>query len=161
MLRCITSLVLCAAVFISTAASGVENRLVLGANPNLSQGAFELRSGNFEEGIRLTFLGLKESASARDRRAAMNNLCAGYAALGSYDAAIHICNIILAKNERDWRAYNNRALAYMGAGDLDQAKSDVDKGLAINPGSKNLRLAADLIDERLAAPIFKEAIFRW
>jgi tetratricopeptide (TPR) repeat protein len=160
-LRCITLLVLCAAVFVSTAASGVENRLVLGANPNLSQGAFELRSGNFEEGIRLTFLGLKESASTRDRRAAMNNLCAGYAALGRYDAAIHICNIILDKNERDWRAYNNRALAYMGAGDLDQAKADVDKGLAINPGSKKLRLAAELIDERLVAPRLKEAVFRW
>ncbi len=161
MLRCITLLVLCAAVFLSTAASAVENRLVLGANPNLSQGAFELRSGNFEEGIRLTFIGLKETASTRDRRAAMNNLCAGYAALGRYDAAIHICNIILDKNERDWRAYNNRALAYMGAGDLDQAKADVDKGLAINPGSKKLRLAAELIDERLVAPRLKEAVFRW
>jgi tetratricopeptide (TPR) repeat protein len=146
---------------LSAAASGVENRLVLGSNPNLSQGAFELRSGNFEEGIRLTFLGLKETASTRDRRAAMNNLCAGYAALGRYDAAIHICNIILDKNERDWRAYNNRALAYMGAGDLDQAKVDVDKGLAINPGSKKLRLAAEMIDERLVAPQLKEAVFRW
>ena len=161
MLRCITSLVLCAAVFISTAAAAVENRLVLGANPNLSQGAFELRSGNFEEGIRLTFLGLKEFASARDRRAAMNNLCAGYAALGRYDAAIHICNIILAQYERDWRAYNNRALAYMGAGDLDKAKADVEKGLAINPGSKNLKLAADMIDERIMTPELKEAVFRW
>lgn len=161
MLRCITSLVLCAAVFVWTAAAAVENRLVLGANPNLSQGAFELRSGNFEEGIRLTFLGLKESASARDRRAAMNNLCAGYAALGKYDAAIHICNIILAQNKRDWRAYNNRALAYMGAGDLDKAKADVEKGLAINPGSKNLKLAADMIDERIITPELKEAVFRW
>ena len=84
-----------------------------------------------------------------------------YAALGKCDSAIHICNIVLAKNERDWRAYNNRALAHMGAGDLDQAKADVDKGLAINPGSKNLNLAADLIDERLAAPKIKEAVFRW
>jgi hypothetical protein len=49
----------------------------------------------------------------------------------------------------------------MGAGDLDQAKVDVDKGLAINPGSKKLRLAAELIDERLVAPQLKEAVFRW
>ncbi len=161
MLRCIKILILCAAVFLSTAASGVENRLVLGANPNLSQGAVELRSGNFEEGLRLTFLGLRESASARDRRAAMNNLCAGYAALGRYDAAIHICNILLAKNERDWRAYNNRALAYMGAGDLDQAKLDVDKGLVINPRSRKLRQAAELIGERLAAPHLNQAVLRW
>ena len=91
----------------------------------------------------------------------MNNLCAGYAALGRYDAAIHICNILLAKNERDWRAYNNRALAYMGAGDLDQAKLDVDKGLVINPRSRKLRQAAELIDERLAAPTLEQAVFHW
>jgi hypothetical protein len=49
----------------------------------------------------------------------------------------------------------------MGAGDLDQAKLDVDKGLAINPRSQKLRQAAELIDERLAAPTLEQAVFHW
>ena len=150
------------AVISPTALAETGTRFIIGTNPDLSQGAVELRLGNFEEGLRLTLIGLKDpTTSRRNREAALNNLCAGYMGVGEFDQAIYVCNIVLSANERSWRAYNNRALAYLGAGELDRARHDVDKGLAINPDSQTLKQVAELVERYSDAPHLIPTELRW
>ena len=47
-------------------------------------------AGDYEEGVRLTLLGLQRSTSLRDEKAAHSNLCAGYLVLGQLETALGI-----------------------------------------------------------------------
>lgn len=66
--------------------SKTETATILGAgNEFLSAGAYAIRVGDYEEGIRLTELGLaRYSPSLEDRAAALHNLRAAHAAMGSW-----------------------------------------------------------------------------
>ncbi len=161
MYRYLTLTLFLAAGFVQPASSGSDNRFVIGANPDLVQGAFELRMGNYEEGIQLTLQGFRGPLDSRDREAALNNLCAGYTATGEYDKAIHICDLALSRNDRAWRTYNNRALAHLGLGNLEAAKTDVDQGLAIRPNSSKLKKAAEIIERKSRSPRLRTAEMRW
>ena len=89
---------------------------VIGVNPRLSEGAYALEFGNYDEGIRLTLEGLRSSVRPSDRVGALSNLCAGYVGLQEYDSALRYCNRALRIDEKNWHAYNNRSLAYLGLG---------------------------------------------
>lgn len=117
----------------------------IGANPQLSAGARALQMGDYDEGIRLTLEGLKSHPLPPDRASALNNLCAGYVANRKFDEAIKRCSEAIEIDGRSWRIYNNRALAYLGRGQIRAATRDAQKGLALNPDGRTLAKVQSMI----------------
>lgn len=126
---------------------GEYNRVVLGSDPNLSDGATALSTGNYDEGIRLTKLGLKAPPARSNRSAAMSNLCAGFAGTQEFNLAVAHCNAALEIDDSNWQAYNNRAFAFFRLGDLAAAQKDIDRGLELNPDSGQLKSVQKLVRE--------------
>ena len=129
----------------STGQAAEPGSIVHGVNPDLSAGANALEFGDYEEGIRLTRAGLNESIRPKDRIGALSNLCAGYVGTGKYEKALNYCNRALRFDSRNWHAYNNRGLANLGLGRHGEARHDVEKGLSLNPTSRELHLVNDLV----------------
>lgn len=130
-------------------AQRADNRTIIGAgNEFLSAGSFAIRMGQYDEGIRLTHLGLtRYHPSQKDRAAALSNLCAAHAAKGEPDLAIPFCDESLGVTTRNWRAYNNRAYAYFLKGMLSEATFDLDTAAAINPNGKQVIQLRGMINE--------------
>ena len=128
-----------------TLAAGNNSTTLLGTNPYLSDGATALQFGNYSEGVRLTRLGLKAPPQWSDRSAALSNLCAGFAGTAKYDEAIEHCTSAIEINDGNWQAYNNRAIAHVGLGNVKEAQQDVDRGLELNPESTELRSVQQLV----------------
>jgi tetratricopeptide (TPR) repeat protein len=158
----ISGLAMCAVAGVGWAQSGdrsrernaSDNRTVLGvANEYLSAGADAIRFGSYEEGIRLTSLGLERGAAQpHDRSAALSNLCAAYAATGDPDSAIERCNESIQINTSNWRAYSNRAYAYWLKGMYVEARFDVDAAAAINPNARQVGVVRGMINEAALRP---------
>jgi tetratricopeptide (TPR) repeat protein len=120
-------------------------RTVLGSkNPELSEGAEAMLSGNVERGIRLTRRGLEAASNNRERLAGLSNLCAGYLRLAEWDTAMSYCDAALELNPRFWRALVNRALIHIHFGRYADADADLDLAEEIAPGSRNLQAARAL-----------------
>jgi tetratricopeptide (TPR) repeat protein len=126
-----------------------DNRTVLGGgNEFLADGSLAIQSGLYDEGIRLTLLGLqKAETSKHDRAAALSNLCAAYAAKQIPDAAIPYCNQSLAIDSGNWRAYSNRAYAYWLKGAYAEARFDIDAAAALSPRAKQVQQIRGMINE--------------
>lgn len=133
-------------------AASPESTTVIGVNEDLADGATALQMGDFEEGIRLTIAGLKVETSPRDRASGLSNLCAGYTAAKQYAEAIDSCSQSLRIDAENWQAYNNRALAYLGQGEIEAAKRDLAEGLRLNPDSSKLLQVAEWIEARQRPP---------
>ena len=125
------------------------SRIVLGTEPHLSKGAIALLFGNYDEGIRLTKLGLGAPPDWSDRSGALSNLCAGFAGAAAYDQAIKHCTSAIAINESNWQAYNNRAIAFIGLGLAEEAQEDINRGLELNPESTQLLKVQQLVRNTL------------
>lgn len=126
-----------------------DSRTVLGAgNEYLSAGAEAMRSGQYDEGIRLTKLGLERFSTPRDRAAALSNLCAAHAAKKEPDVAINYCTESLTLLESNWRAYSNRAYAHYLKRDFDRADADLDIALSINPNASQMPQIRGMMNER-------------
>ena len=110
-------------------------------NPDLKEGAQALLAGNAERGVELTLSGLEVATGAREEEAALSNLCAGYIMLRKYDEALQYCNLLLARNDRNWRGYNNRAVVFINTGEYEKAHADLLKGEELNPNARTLRIA--------------------
>ena len=68
--------------------------------------------------------------------------------LDQLDTALDYCNRVLAKNDRHWRAYNNRALIYIKQKRYREAEQDILKVQELNPNARTLkRVRAMLLDE--------------
>ena len=92
---------------------------------------------------------LREHAPpARDRAAALSNLCAGYAAKAEPDVAIEYCTESLATNDDNLRAYSNRAYAYYLKRMFDEADRDLDRALSINPQARQMPRIRGMMNER-------------
>lgn len=52
---------------------------------------------------------------------------------GSYEAAINTYNSIIAKDDKDALAYNNRALCYKNLGDYANSLTDYDRAISLKP----------------------------
>ncbi len=126
-----------------------DNRTIIGAsNEFLSAGSFAIRTGQYDEGIRLTHLGLtRYQPSQADRVAALSNLCAAHAAKGEPDVAIPFCDESLSMSTRNWRAYSNRAYAYFLKGMLSEATFDLDSAAAISPEARQVVQLRGMINE--------------
>ncbi len=110
--------------------SDAAPKTVIGpSNPDLSEGAKALLAGNAELGVRKTLAGLEVAVGPRQHEAALSNLCAGYILLAQYQAALGYCDLLLARNDDNWRAYSNRALAQLKLGNLKAAAADVERAL--------------------------------
>ena len=125
-----------------------ESRTVLGSNDYLAQGAEQIRLRQYDEGIRLTSIGLVQAASNNERAAALSNLCGAYAAKGNADKAIDYCTQSLAIREDNWRAYSNRSYAYYLKGQYREANQDLDIAASINPDAPTIEKIRGLINEK-------------
>jgi tetratricopeptide (TPR) repeat protein len=141
-------------LFISAAilAAEPESTTVIGVNEDLAAGARALQMKDYEEGIRLTIEGLKFESERRNRVSALSNICAGYTALRQYVAALENCDEAIDLDDRNWHAFNNRALAYLGQGNIKAARRDLEAGLALNPDSRKLLEVAEMIEAREKEP---------
>jgi tetratricopeptide (TPR) repeat protein len=126
-----------------------DSRTVLGVtNEYLAAGAEAMRNQDFDEGIRLTKLGLDRPTSPRDRAAALSNLCAAHAAKNQPDLAIGYCTESLTVNDANWRAYSNRAYAYYLKRMFEEADSDLDVALSLNPSARQMPQIRGMMNER-------------
>jgi tetratricopeptide (TPR) repeat protein len=126
-----------------------DSRTVIGVgNEYLAAGAEALRIKEYDEGIRLTKLGLERPTSPRDRAAALSNLCAAHAAKNEPDMAIGYCSESLGINDANWRAYSNRAYAYYLKRMFDEADKDLDTALALNPNARQMPQIRGMMNER-------------
>ncbi len=133
----------------SVSAQIADNRTIIGAgNEFLSAGSFAIRTGQYDEGIRLTHLGLtRYQPSQADRVSALSNLCAAHAAKGEPDVAISFCDESLGMSTRNWRAYSNRAYAYFLKGMLSEATFDLESAAAISPEARQVIQLRGMINE--------------
>ena len=128
------------------------SRTVLGGNEYLSAGADAIRVGQYDEGIRLTTLGLGQVPSVLERAAALSNLCAAHAAKGNIDQAIDYCTESLALDDHNWRAYSNRSYAYYLKGQYEKAHDDLETAASINPSARQIAQIRGMINERNLRP---------
>lgn len=145
----LTLFLLCCSPVVLAAEPDSTSRTVVGPrNPDLTNGAHALLAGDIEEGVRLTESGLKLALGRRERRAGLQNLCAGYVLLKQYDKALDICNTAVAENENSWRAYNNRALLFVRLKRYEDAETDLAKGELLAPDRAKLKeVRGMLLDE--------------
>ena len=123
-----------------------ESKTVIGpSNPDLHNGANALLAGDAEEGVRLTLLGLQHEPSSRNRLIAMSNLCAGYIMLEELDIALSYCNQVLEKSDRNWRAYSNRALAYVILERYEEAEQDLQKAESLSTNARNVKIVRSML----------------
>ena len=123
-----------------------QNTTVIGpSNLSLSNGADELLAGNAEEGVRLSLLGMPFANNRKDRLIGMSNLCAGYFMLGDMEEALSYCNQALELDESHWRALSNRALIYVELKRYDEAEQDLQRGLAIAPNARTLKIISGML----------------
>lgn len=111
------------------------------SNLDLFEGAQALLSENAEEGVRLTLSGLESAVGAREQEAALSNLCAGYLLLEKYDEAMRYCDLLLARNDQNWRGYNNRAVIFLKLREYEKADEDLRRGEALRPDAHTLKVA--------------------
>lgn len=125
------------------------SRTVIGAeNSLLSVGAQALLAGRYEEGIRLTLLGLERAGMSDQMRAGgLSNLCAGFAALNETSQAIEYCSQSIALNDRNWRAWSNRSYAYWLRGEIEQAGADLERATSINDRARQLFHIRGMLNE--------------
>jgi len=118
------------------------SKMVLGPrNMPLKEGADQLLAGEYEEGVRLTHAGLAQAVGVREEEAALSNLCAGYLQLGKYSIAKQYCEMLLVRNDKNWRAYNNRALIYIKTEQWEKAEADLTKAEVLNGGAHTVKAA--------------------
>ncbi len=113
-------------------------------NLPLHDGAQALLAGDTKEGVRLTHQGLELAMGRREQEAALSNLCAGYIQLGKYDDALKYCDILLARNDKNWRGYNNRAVIFIQTKQWEKAERDLISGEELNPGARTMKVARSM-----------------
>jgi len=132
---------------------GPTHGVVIGASVYLSAGADAIRAGDFDEGIRLTTLGLQRQArTLRDRAAGLANLCAAHVAKEEPDKAIPFCNESIELYDGNWRAYSNRSHAYLLKGMLEEAARDNAAAAALSPRAAHVLMIRGMLNERSLTP---------
>lgn len=127
--------------------------IVIGASPYLSAGADAIRSGRYDEGIRLTKIGLeRDTRSSRDRAAGLANLCAAHVAKEEPDAAIPYCTQSIELFSGNWRPYSNRSHAYLQKGMYAEAARDNEAAASLRPNADHVRMIREMLNERLLSP---------
>ena len=122
--------------------SDSSNKTIVGErNPQLADGAQALLKGDAERGVELTLRGLRVATGEREHEAALSNLCAGYILLTKYKSALIYCDMLLVRNDKNWRAYNNRAVIYIKTNNYEMADHDLSRAEELRPGAHTLKVA--------------------
>lgn len=125
--------------------SGNVPAMVIGPkNLDLHKGAQLLLAGRTEEGIELTLRGMIAARGPREEEAALSNLCSGYTVLRRFDVALDYCGQLLERDDKSWRAYNNRALIYIMTEQYEKALQDLVRAEQLKPGAPTLVVARTL-----------------
>ena len=131
-------------VFLS--ASAQESKTILGpSNQDLYAGANALLAGDAEKGVRLTLAGLKRERRGQDRLTGMSNLCAGYIMLEQLETALTYCDQVIAETDNHWRAYSNRALAYVELQRYEEAEQDLQKAEALAGNARTVKIIRSML----------------
>lgn len=129
-----------------------EQRIVIG-DEYLSAGADAIRAGSYDDGIRLTTLGLaRGGVTKRNRAAGLANLCSAYVAKGEPDNAIPYCDRAIALDRGNWRPYSVRAQAYFQKEMFARADADNAAAAAIAPNAAHVQMVRGWLNERLLKP---------
>lgn len=132
---------------------GSATTVTLGVDEYLLAGADSIRAGQFDDGIRLTLIGLERGGvSARNRAAGLANLCSAYVSKNEPDKAIPYCNESLALNDANWRVFSARSQAYFIKGMYADAAKDNEAAAALAPSAAHVRMIKSLLNERLLQP---------
>jgi len=132
---------------------GPRHGVVIGASAYLSAGADAIRAGDYDEGIRLTTIGLERQArTVRDRAAGLANLCAAHVAKEEPDKAIPFCDESIELYDGNWRAYSNRSHAYLQKGMLEEAARDNAAAAALSPNAAHVEMIRGMLNERKLQP---------
>ena len=134
-----------------------ESVVRFGASQPLADGARALFTGDYSTGIRLTQAGLANESSRIHQAAGLSNLCAGYVGARRYAEAIEACTRAIELRNSNWRAFNNRALAYLATGNLLAARKDVQQGLDLSADSRQLLQVSAMIDARAEKNLLAQA----
>ncbi|OUU79706.1 MAG: hypothetical protein CBC38_04320 [Gammaproteobacteria bacterium TMED78] len=153
-LICITLTILFFGIQSSFAQYTLDSRTIIGSgNEFLSAASFAITMGQYDEGIRLTHLGLSRyRPNQNDKAAALSNLCAAHAAKGEPDTAIPFCDESMGLNQRNWRAFINRAYSFYLKNMLSEATSDLDFAASLNPDARQVIQLRGMINERGLLP---------
>ena len=87
---------------------------------------------------------MQSAAGRREEEVAISNLCSGYVMLERYDEALKYCELLLERNNKSWRAYNNRALIYIMTKQYEKANQDLIRAEELNPGAPTLKVARSI-----------------
>ena len=137
--------VACLALTLSPAVAQQNSTVIGPTNIDLSNGATALLAGDAEEGVRLTLRGLKYENSKRNRLTGMSNLCAGYIMLDQLQDGLSYCDQVIAETDRNWRAYCNRALAYIQLKRYEEAEQDLQKAEALVSNARNVKIVRSML----------------
>jgi tetratricopeptide (TPR) repeat protein len=122
-------------------------------NDLLAAGSRAIRYGRYDDGIRLTLMGLERRGTpASVRSNALSNLCAAHAAKNEPDLAIAYCEDALEIDDNNWHAYSNRSYAHWLKGMLPEALYDLDAAAAINPNARQIAQIRGMINEAGLVP---------
>ncbi len=136
---------LTAGLALGTGSAAAADPTVLSPSHLLSAGADAMDRGNIAQGMRLTRQAMGQVLSARNRSAAMNNLCVGYYTQSKFGKALDYCHKAVEADGKNWRAYNGRANIHFAIGTLEEAVKDYRRALSLRPDSTavnhNLALA--------------------
>lgn len=126
-----------------------DNRMVFGPGSSLlAAGSEALRYGRYDDGIRLTLMGLERpGVTDQNRAAALSNLCAAHAAKNEPDQAIDYCTQSLELNENNWRAFSNRSYAYWLKDMYAEADADLKAATALNPDARQVMQIRGMLNE--------------
>lgn len=115
-------------------------------NPDLFEGANLIKAGNASgdleltrRGSELTLRGLTYAQGRHEEEKGLSNLCAAYIILNELDKAVHYCDLAIQRNDQNWHAFSNRALAYLFKKDYVAAERDLNRGLELSPNSLILK----------------------
>ncbi len=120
------------------AASTVSQAQVIYGNENshLTRATQSMMAGEFETASRHFSRAVRANLSDEKLVSALNNYCAVEYALGNFEKADEICTKAVAKDRRYWRAYVNRGNARAALGQIDDAKHDLERAVALKPKSR-------------------------
>ncbi len=65
--------------------------------------------------------------------------------LGQLETALTYCDQVLEQNDDYWRAYSNRALAYVKLGRFEEAEQDLQKAEALAKNARTVKVVRSML----------------
>lgn len=123
---------------LSVAATADAVEIILQPSDLIRRGNAYIEQGEIEKAKRTLLKALDSKLTSRQRANAHNSLCVANIKEENWDEAMRQCNAAIKISRINWRFYNNRGNVYLGLGQLDEARKNYQRGLAIAPNSRTL-----------------------